>query len=71
MGHGRGWLRIDDHDTVVADDDAGTRIALGGVGIEPRTELVERDLLLGGVFAGGKRLAGHGIVLSDIVSSDI
>jgi hypothetical protein len=71
IGLGRGWLRIDNHDTVVADNDAGTRIALCGVGIEPRTELVERDLLLGDVFTGGKGLAGHGTVLSDIISSDI
>ena len=36
-------------------------IALGGVGVKPRTDLVERDLLLGGIFGGCKTLGGHGI----------
>jgi hypothetical protein len=41
IGHRRRRLRIDDHDAVVADDDAGIGIALGGVGVKPGADLIE------------------------------
>ena len=58
-GEARGCLRVDDHDGVVADDDAGVRVALRGEGIEIAPDLGERDLLLGHVADRRECLAAH------------
>jgi hypothetical protein len=47
LRHHRGGLRIDHHHAVVADDDAGVGIALGGEGIEVRPDRVEGNGLIG------------------------
>ena len=62
-GQARGGLRLDDHDAVVADDDAGVRIALGGEGPQALADLGEGDLLLGHVALGGEFLAHGGCPL--------
>jgi hypothetical protein len=46
LRHHRGGLRVDHHHGVVADDDAGVRVALGRVRIGVIGELVEADPLL-------------------------
>ena len=45
VGEARGGLGIDDHHAVVADDDAGVRIALRGEGPDVAADLAEGDLL--------------------------
>ncbi|MNT43948.1 hypothetical protein D3C72_1804450 [compost metagenome] len=57
--HGRG-LGVDHHHRVVADDDAGVRIAFGGVGPGMLGQLLERHLLHFGVGMGGKGFGVHG-----------
>ena len=54
----RRGLRLDDHHAVVADDDAGVRIALGREGPEPLADFREGDRLLGRVVLA--REAAHG-----------
>ena len=49
--------RIDDQHAVVADDDAGVRVALGGEGVEVAADLGEGDRLLGHVARRGEALA--------------
>jgi hypothetical protein len=46
LRHHRRCLRVDHHHGIVADHDAGVRIALGGIGIGVIGQLVEADLLL-------------------------
>ncbi len=46
LRHDRGRLRVDHHNAVVADDDAGVRVAFRRVGISIVRQLVEGDLLL-------------------------
>ena len=45
LGQARGGLGLDDHDAVVADDDARIRVALGGEGPEILADLGEADFL--------------------------
>src|SRR2546423_1291878 len=52
--HKRRGLRVDHHDAVVADDDAGVRIAFGGEGIAVLREPLEADLLRLEVALRGK-----------------
>ena len=45
LRHDRRGLRVDHHHRVVADDDAGVRVAFRRVGVRVIRQLVERDLL--------------------------
>ena len=55
----RGRLRLDDHHGLVADDDAGIGVPLGGEGIHTLAHFGEGDLLFGHVALRCKSL-GHG-----------
>ena len=59
LGHHRRGLRVDHHHRVVADDDAGVRVALGGVGVGVVGEPGEGDLLVGEIGLRGEGFA-HG-----------
>ena len=59
----RRGLRVDHHDAVVADHDAGVRIALGGEGVDVAADLGERDRLGGHVAARGEFLS-HALEIS-------
>ncbi len=63
LRHHRRGLRVDDHDRIVTDDDAGVRIALGGVRIGVIGQLVEADLLGFQVGLGSEFLVVHCEVL--------
>ena len=58
LRHRRRGLRVRHQHRVVADDDAGVRVALGGVRIGVIRELGEADLLLFEVGLGGELLRG-------------
>ena len=62
LRHDRRGLRVDDHHRVVADDDAGVRIAFGRVGVRVVGQLVEADLLLVEVGLRREFLFAHGNV---------
>ena len=55
-GHGRRGLGVGHQHAVVADDDAGVWIALGGVGVGVLGQLDEADLLLLQVSLGSEFL---------------
>ena len=57
---GRG-LGIDDHHSIVANDDAGVGIALGRIGVGMFGKLVEAHLLDVEIGGGGKGLGVHGL----------
>ena len=61
LRHHRRRLGVDHHHRVVADDDAGVRIALGGVRVGVVGELGEGDLLVGEVGLGGECFAHGGV----------
>jgi hypothetical protein len=56
LGHRRGRLRVGDQHGVVADDDAGVRVAFGRVRVGVIRELGEGDLLFLEVSLGGEFL---------------
>ena len=58
--HHRRGLRIDHHHAVVADNDPGIGIALGGEGVEVRPNRVEGDGLVGQIGGRGETRT-HGI----------
>jgi hypothetical protein len=58
LRHHRRGLGVDDHHRVVADHDAGIRVALGGVGIGVIRQPGEADLLLFEVGLAGKGFGG-------------
>ena len=49
LRHHRRGLGVDHHHRIVADDDAGVGVALGGVGVGVGRQLAEGDLLVGEV----------------------
>src|SRR5262249_21778250 len=59
LRHHRRGLRIDHHHRLIANDNAGVRVALGRVGIGVLGELVEGDLLLLEVGLGREFLFAH------------
>jgi len=67
LGHDGSGLGVDDHHGVVADDDAGVGVALGGVGVGVLGQLVEADFLDFQVGGGGEGLGGHGVLPVDLV----
>jgi hypothetical protein len=58
LGQPRRRLRLDDHDRLIANDDTGVRIALGGEGMDVAADLGKGDCLFRHV-AGGGELLGH------------
>jgi hypothetical protein len=62
LRHHRRGLRVDHHDRVVADDDAGVGVALGRVGVRVIGQLVEADLLLDDVGMRRELLRAHWII---------
>ncbi len=62
--HRRRGLRVGDQHRIVADDDAGIRIALGGVSVGVLGDAAERDLLLSEIGLAGEFLGlrlSHGV----------
>src|SRR5690606_22183385 len=57
-GQRRRRLSIDHNDAVVAHDNAGIGIALGGESVEAGADLLEGDLLIGEISSGGEGF-GH------------
>ena len=57
---GRG-LGVDHHDRIIANDDAGVRVAFGGIGPGVLGQLLEGDLLDLGIGVGGKGFGVHGV----------
>ena len=60
--HHRRGLGIDDHDAIVADDDPGIGVALGGKGVQVGADGVEGNRLVGEIRSGGE-LRAHRVFL--------
>src|SRR5690606_3203466 len=59
LGHDRRGLGVDHHDGIITNDDAGVRIALGGVGVGVVGQFFKGNDLVFKVGVRGK-LFGHG-----------